>query len=65
VTLFAARESRDESSRHTIDWPGIATISVGPDRAGARPDRGNSWGWGSARIVALLVVAATAWSRSC
>src|SRR4051795_12334946 len=29
VTLFAARESRDESTRHTIDWPGISTISVG------------------------------------
>ena len=29
VTLFAARESRDESTRHTIDWPGMVTISLG------------------------------------
>ena len=58
VTLFAARESRDESSRHTIDWPGIATISVGLTALVLALIEGNSWGWGSARIVSLLVVAA-------
>ena len=58
VTLFAARESRDESSRHTIDWPGITTISVGLTALVLALIEGNSWGWGSARIVSLLVVAA-------
>jgi EmrB/QacA subfamily drug resistance transporter len=58
VTLFAARESRDESSRHTIDWPGIATISIGLTALVLALIEGNSWGWGSARIVSLLVVAA-------
>ena len=29
VTLFAAHESRDESTQHSIDWPGIVTISAG------------------------------------
>ena len=45
VTLFAARESRDESSRHTIDWPGIATISVGLTALVLALIEGNSWGW--------------------
>ena len=59
VTLFAARESRDESSRHMIDWPGIATISVGLTALVLALIEGNSWGWDSARIVSLLIVAAT------
>jgi EmrB/QacA subfamily drug resistance transporter len=58
VTLFAAHESRDESSRHTIDWPGIATISTGLTALVLALIEGNSWGWGSARIVALLATAA-------
>jgi len=58
VTLFATRESRDESSRHTIDWPGIATISVGLTALVLALIEGNSWGWSSARIVTLLIVAA-------
>ena len=55
VTLFAAHESRDESTRHTIDWPGIFDHLDRPHGAGARPDRGQRWGWGSPEIVALLV----------
>jgi EmrB/QacA subfamily drug resistance transporter len=55
---FAARESRDESSRHTIDWPGIAAISVGLTALVLALIEGNSWGWSSARIVSLLIVAA-------
>jgi EmrB/QacA subfamily drug resistance transporter len=58
VTLFAAHESRDETSRHTIDWPGIAAISVGLTALVLALIEGNSWGWGSARVVALLVAAA-------
>jgi EmrB/QacA subfamily drug resistance transporter len=58
VTLFAAHESRDESSRHSIDWPGIAAISVGLTALVLALIEGNSWGWGSGRIVALLTAAA-------
>ena len=58
VTLFAAHESRDESSRHSIDWPGIAAISVGLSALVLALIEGNSWGWGSGRIVALLAAAA-------
>ena len=51
VTLFAAHESRDESTRHTIDWPGIFTISIGLTALVLALIEGNSWGWGSPEIV--------------
>src|SRR3954465_2135961 len=54
VTLYAAHESRDESTRHRIDWPGIATLSIGLTALVLSLVEGNSWGWGSAQIVALL-----------
>jgi EmrB/QacA subfamily drug resistance transporter len=57
VTLFAARESRDESHEHAIDWPGIAALSIGLSALVLALIEGNSWGWGSGRIVALLAVA--------
>jgi EmrB/QacA subfamily drug resistance transporter len=58
VTLFAAQESRDESSRHSIDWPGIAAISTGLTALVLALVEGNAWGWGSPEIVALLLTAA-------
>jgi EmrB/QacA subfamily drug resistance transporter len=58
VTLFAAQESRDDTSRHTIDWPGIAAISTGLTALVLALIEGNSWGWGSPEIVALLITAA-------
>ena len=58
VTLYAAHESRDETSRHTIDWPGIAAISIGLTALVLALIEGNSWGWGSPEIVSLLVTAA-------
>jgi EmrB/QacA subfamily drug resistance transporter len=58
VTLFAAHESRDETTRHTIDWPGIFSISVGLTALVLALIEGNSWGWGSPEIVSLLATAA-------
>jgi EmrB/QacA subfamily drug resistance transporter len=58
VTLFAAHESRDESRRHTIDWPGIFSISVGLTALVLALIEGNAWGWGSPEIVSLLATAA-------
>jgi EmrB/QacA subfamily drug resistance transporter len=57
VTLFAAHESRDESREHAIDWPGIGALSIGLSALVLALVEGNSWGWGSGRIVALLAVA--------
>src|SRR3954465_7203405 len=57
VTLFAAHESRDETVARTVDIPGIATLSIGLTALVLALVEGNSWGWGSGRIVALLVTA--------
>ena len=58
VTLFATRESRDETTTHTIDWPGIAALSVGLTALVLALVEGNAWGLGSPEIVALLATAA-------
>jgi EmrB/QacA subfamily drug resistance transporter len=60
ITLFAARESRDETVARTVDIPGIATLSVGLTALVLALVEGNAWGWGSGRIVALLALAAVA-----
>src|SRR5690242_9442682 len=57
VTLFAARESRDETVDRTVDYPGIAAITVGLTALVLALVEGNSWGWGSARVITLLAVA--------
>ena len=59
VTLFAVRESRDETVDRTVDYPGIAAITVGLTALVlALVLQGNSRGWGSTRSIALLAVAA-------
>jgi EmrB/QacA subfamily drug resistance transporter len=57
VTLFATHESRDESHEHSIDWPGIAALSIGLSALVLALVEGNAWGWGSGRIIALFAVA--------
>jgi EmrB/QacA subfamily drug resistance transporter len=57
VTLFAAHESRDETVGRSIDIPGIAALTGGLTALVLALIEGNGWGWGSPRIVALLVVA--------
>ncbi|MDX6667590.1 MAG: hypothetical protein QOK04_970 [Solirubrobacteraceae bacterium] len=60
VTLFAARESRDETVERVVDIPGIATLTAGLTAIVLALVEGNSWGWGSTRIVGLLIGAAIA-----
>jgi EmrB/QacA subfamily drug resistance transporter len=57
VTLAAARESRDETSTHHVDYFGVVTISVGLGALVLALVEGNSWGWGSTSILALFAVA--------
>src|SRR5689334_939303 len=57
VTLFAARESRDETVDRTVDYTGIAAVTVGLTALVLALVQGNDWGWGSARVIGLLVVA--------
>jgi MFS family permease len=57
VTLFATHESRDETASRQVDIPGIAALTVGLTALVLALVEGNSWGWGSAGIVALLAAA--------
>jgi EmrB/QacA subfamily drug resistance transporter len=58
VTLFATRESRDETVGRTVDYAGIATLTLGLTALVLALIEGNSWGWGSARIISLFAAAA-------
>jgi EmrB/QacA subfamily drug resistance transporter len=60
VALFATRESRDETVDKTVDFAGIASLTVGLTALVLALVESNSWGWGSARIMSLLVLAAVA-----
>ena len=60
ITLFAARESRDETVDRVVDVPGVTTLSLALTALVLALVEGNQWGWGSARIVALLVTAVVA-----
>ena len=60
ATLFAVRESRDESVDRTVDYPGIVALTVGLTAIVLALIEGNAWGWGSTEILALLVGGAAA-----
>jgi len=57
VTTFV-RESRDETASRHVDLPGLLTVSGGIVALTLAIDRGPGWGWGSVRIVGLLVASA-------
>ena len=59
VTLWAAHESRDETASRVVDFPGVATLSLGLTALVLALVEGNSWGWGSPQILGLLAVAVT------
>ncbi len=55
ITLFAARNSRDETVDRSIDFPGIAALSIGLTALILALIEGNRWGWSSGRIVGLAI----------
>jgi EmrB/QacA subfamily drug resistance transporter len=55
ATLFAVRESRDDSVGREVDWTGTAFLTGGLTALVLALVEGNAWGWGSPRIIALLV----------
>jgi EmrB/QacA subfamily drug resistance transporter len=57
VTLFAVKESRDETVARTVDFPGVATLTVGLAALVLALVEGNDWHWGSGREIAMYVVA--------
>ena len=60
VTLFAAHESRDETVDRSIDFPGIATMTIALTALVFALVEGNAWGWGSPEILGLLAASAVA-----
>ena len=54
VTLFATKESRDPNVPRTVDFAGVAAITVGIGALVLALVEGNDWGWGSPRILGLL-----------
>ncbi len=60
VTLFAARESRDETVDRTVDYAGIVLLTVGLTSLVLSLIEGNRWHWGSPPIIGLWIIAAVA-----
>jgi EmrB/QacA subfamily drug resistance transporter len=60
VTTFATHESRDETAAQSVDYAGVATITVGLAALVLALVESNSWGWGSGKVVGLLALAAIA-----
>jgi EmrB/QacA subfamily drug resistance transporter len=60
VTLFAAQNTRDETVDRTVDYAGIAALTVGLTALVLALVEGNAWHWGSARILGLFAVAIVA-----
>jgi len=58
ATLFAVRESRDTTVGREVDYLGVAALTAGLTALVLSLVEGNSWGWGSPEIVALLGLAA-------
>jgi EmrB/QacA subfamily drug resistance transporter len=57
AALFAVRESRDTTVGREVDFAGVAALTGGLTGLILALVEGNSWGWGSPKIVALLAVA--------
>jgi EmrB/QacA subfamily drug resistance transporter len=54
ATLFAVTESRDETVDRQIDFPGIAALTASLTALVLALIEGNTWGWTSPTIIALL-----------
>jgi EmrB/QacA subfamily drug resistance transporter len=60
VTLFAARESRDETVGRSVDLAGIAALTVGLTAFVLALVQSNTWHWGSPRVIGLFALAVAA-----
>jgi EmrB/QacA subfamily drug resistance transporter len=60
VTLFAAQESRDETVGRSVDFVGIAALTIGLTSLVLALVEGNRWHWGSTRVLTLFAIAIVA-----
>jgi EmrB/QacA subfamily drug resistance transporter len=58
VTYRLVKVKEPEAGEQRIDYPGIATISVGLVSLLVALDQVDDWGWGDPRVVAMLTLAA-------
>jgi EmrB/QacA subfamily drug resistance transporter len=58
VTYYLVKVKEPEVEDQRIDYPGIATISVGLVSLLVALDQVDQWGWGDPRVVAMLALAA-------
>ena len=58
AALFAVRESRDSTVGREVDYAGVTLLTASLTALILALVEGNSWGWGSTEIVALLAGAA-------
>jgi EmrB/QacA subfamily drug resistance transporter len=55
AALFAVRESRDETVGREVDYAGVAALTAGLTAFVLALVEGNSWGWSSPGIIALIL----------
>jgi EmrB/QacA subfamily drug resistance transporter len=55
ATIFAVTESRDDSVDRRVDYPGVVALTGSLTAIVLALIEGNSWGWGSTQILALLI----------
>ncbi|HEU5105731.1 MAG TPA: MFS transporter [Solirubrobacterales bacterium] len=57
VTYWLVHVKEPESGERRIDYPGIATLSIGLVSLLVALDQVADWGWGDPRVIGLLVLA--------
>jgi EmrB/QacA subfamily drug resistance transporter len=55
ATIFAVSESRDETVDRKVDYPGVIALTASLTAIVLALIEGNSWGWSSPPILALLI----------
>ncbi len=58
VTYFLVHVKEPDAAEHRIDYPGVATLTVGLVSLLVALDQVDDWGWGDPRVIGLLAVAA-------
>ncbi|HMA27382.1 MAG TPA: MFS transporter, partial [Solirubrobacterales bacterium] len=55
ATIFAVRESRDETVSRRVDYPGVIALTASLTAIVLALIEGNSWGWTSTPVLSLLI----------
>ena len=55
ATIFAVRESRDETVSGRVDYPGVIALTASLTAIVLALIEGNSWGWTSTPVLSLLI----------